>query len=252
MNALAPLACAALLLAGQAAAQPASERRFQVSGFDGVDLAGCDHAIVIPGRAFGITVRGTQRSLSATQIERRGTTLRIRPLHDRCSSAHGPASAATITITMPVVRRLTVSGASSIEARDVSGRKLVATASGAGSLELPALRVEEAQLSLSGGGQATVSGARVDRLALHVSGGGSTAADGTTRALAIGADGAARVDTRKLVAPIVSISARGASVVQASASGPAAINARGASSVSVGGHPACTIDAQRPAKVTCG
>lgn len=241
-----------LLLAGQAYAQPSTKRSFDVHGFDHIDLAGCDRVIVVPGQPFAVSARGTTAVVAATSIETRGTTLTIRPLRNRCSSSHGVSSRATITVTMPSLAGVTVSGAGAIEASDVSGSRFVAVESGAGSLRLTGLNMNEARFTLSGGSHLTITGAAVDRLSVDADGAGGLSASGHARALDIHASGAAQIDTRSLASRAAAITADGAAVIRSTTAGPAAITARGASHVTVDGHPACTIDRSGPAQVHCG
>jgi hypothetical protein len=100
-------------------------------------------------------------------------------------------------------------------------------------LDIPALR----SLSLSGACGATVAGLQGGRLSLVASGASAIAAKGTADELTVNAHGASRVDARELRVPSVVVRLSGASHADLCAGSALDLQASGASSVDSYCHP---------------
>lgn len=232
-----------------ALAQGTDTRGFDVAGFQRIDMAGCDRAVVTLGERFAVSARGRTRDLDRLRIDRAGDTLRIRRTDRGCD---GGQEAVRIAVTLPSVRGVSVSGAGAIELPALSEPRFDADISGAGRIELAGLSGREARFSMSGAGRAVLRAVRLDRMALDLSGAGSIVAAGAARALTIDASGAGQIDTRDLVVADLRVDASGAGGIRARADATATVGASGMASVRIDGSPRCTVRKSGMADIRCG
>ncbi len=216
---------ALLVIASAAGAQPA-DRRFDVGGFDTVELASSDTIRIVPGASFSVTAAGDPRAVASLALDVRGGTLRIR----RTPGQHSDRGAA-ITVRMPVVRAVNLSGSGTINAGGVGGESVTARLSGSGQVRLADLHARQVHLILDGSGSITASG-RADRVRVNLGGSG-------------------RVETTALATPTLAVDLGGSGEVAATASSAASIRAGGSGSVRVTGHPTCAVTKSGTARVTC-
>jgi len=217
----------ALMLTATAAGAQSGERRFDVGGFDAVELASSDAVRVVAGGAFSVTATGDPRAVAALAITVRGGTLRV----DRTPGRHADKGA-TVTVTMPALRMATLSGSGSIRADRVAG---------------PAFTGH-----LGGSGGMTLTGMKVARASFDLDGSGSVVADGSAGAVAIDLGGSGRIDTRKLTTAAVTIDMGGSGSIAATATATAAVRAGGSGVVRVGGGARCDVRKGGSAIVHCG
>jgi len=224
MHRLTPLAL--LAIAGTAIAQPA-DRRFDVRGFDAVDLASSDTIRILPGNAFSVTAEGDPRAVETLAIDVRDGTLRV----GRTLGRHADRGA-ILTVAMPAVRAMTLSGSGAIDAGGLGGERITARLSGSGQIRLPDLHAHQVRLVLDGSGSITAGG-RADRVGIDLGGSG-------------------RVQAGTLATPSLAVALGGSGSVSATASAAASIRAGGSGSVRVSGHPTCAVTKSGTARVTCG
>ncbi len=149
-----------------------SENR-NVSGFKKVDASGAVNVEITAQKSFSVTVEADDNLLANIKTEVKGDTLKIYS-EDRIS----PKTKVKVTISMPTIENLDVSGASSgsvvsvnadsLELKasgaskikiDGTAKELNADASGASSIDAENLKVEDADVEASGASKITVSAA---------------------------------------------------------------------------------------------
>ena len=210
-----------------AAAEAVDARRFTVTGFDKVDLSSSDRLVVVRGDLFAVTASGDPRGVAALAIAAEGDTLHI----GRTPGQHRDQGA-IVTVTMPSLRAVSLSGSGSIRADGVAGHDFVGALGGSGSMALSGLKATSVRLSLDGSGSITAAG------------------DAAAVAIDLGGSGA--IDTRGLATPALTIDLGGSGSVNATSSRAAAIDAGGSGSVRVAGGPRCDIRKRGFASVRCG
>ena len=185
MQRLIPLAL--LVIAAPATGQPA-DRRFDVRGFDAVELASSDTIRIVPSSAFSVTAKGDPRAVASMTIEMRGSTLHI----GRTPGRHDDRGA-LVRVAMPALRMMSLSGAGAIDADGVGGDLVTVRLSGSGDVRLPDLQAKQVRLALSGSGSITASG-RADRVNIDLGGSGSvSAAASNVASIRAGGSGSVRV-----------------------------------------------------------
>ena len=220
---------ATLLIAGLPAAAPAQsgDRRFTVGRFDAIELTGSDNVRVLPGSAISVTASGDPRAVASLLIEVRGTALHIgrRPGTWRDKGA-------TVTVTVPTVRAVSISGSGDMAVGRIVRPDFDGSVSGSGGLVLSDLRVRAARLQLGGSG--------------------SIAASGTAGQVSIDLGGSGSVDARRLAAPDVTVDLGGSGGVTAVASRTARVSVAGSGSVRVTGGARCSVSRNGSGTVSCG
>lgn len=215
-----------LAIAGTATAQSA-DRHFDVRGFDAVDLASSDTLRIMPGAAFSVFAEGDPRAVASLAIDVRGGTLHV----GRTPGRHDDRGA-MVTVTMPALRAMTLSGSGAIEAAGAGGNTITARLSGSGQVRLPNLHARQARVILDGSGSITATG-QADRVSVDLGGSG-------------------HVEASELATSTLAVDLGGSGSVSAAAFSAASIKAGGSGSVRVSGHPACAVTKSGTARVTCG
>lgn len=222
-------------------------RRFDLAGFDAITATGPDDVRVVAGDRFSVVATGDPRALAALEIKVRGGTLRVGR-----RSGNWRDRGALVTVTMPTLRTVALTGSADVDAARVTAADFGARLSGSGNLRIGALRVDVARIELSGSGDVVVDDATTDTLALTLSGSGNVAARGTAGSVGIRLTGSGDVNVSALDVRRVRVETSGSGDVRARASENATIAAGGASDVFVTGHPRCTVRKSGTADVTCG
>ena len=217
---------ALLAVAGTAVAQPAG-RLFDLHGFDAVELASSDTIRIVPGSSFSVTADGDPRAVASLSIVASGGTVRV----GRTPGRHDDRGAA-VTIRMPMLRAITLSGSGAIEAGGAGRESLTARLSGSGQVRLPGLHARQVRLILDGSGSIATSG-RAERVGIELGGSG-------------------QIEATALETPTLAVDLGGSGTVSATASSAASIKAGGSGSVRVTGHPTCAVTRSGAARVTCG
>lgn len=248
MNSLRTLVAAVLLPVSLTAntAPNDGEKRFDVAGFGAIAVTGSDDVRVIAGDRFSVTATGDPRALAALEVDVRGDTLRVG------RRGNWRDRGALVTIAMPAVRAVAVTGSGGVDVARVAVTDFTARVSGAGNLRIRALRTHNAQIEVNGSGDVAIDDAATDALTIGVSGSGDVAARGTAGSVAMRLTGSGDIDAAALDARRLRIDASGSGDVRAHARDTAAIAAGGASDVAVTGHPICTVRKGGAADVTCG
>lgn len=216
-----------LLVLGSAAVAQPGDRRFDVPGFDTVELVSSDTIRIVPGATSSVTATGDPRAVASLAIDVREGTLRV----GRTPGRHYDRGA-VVTVRMPALRAMTLSGSGTIAADGVEGDSVAARLSGSGQLNLPNIHVRKVRLVLDGSGSITASG-QADQVDIDAGGSGRVEAAG--------------LETSKLAVDL-----GGSGSVSATSASAASIKAGGSGNVRVMGHPACAVSKSGTARVTCG
>lgn len=133
-----------------------------------VALLGPDTVAITDGAQFAITVDGDSAAVDKLRFKLEGGRLGI--MRD---SKHGDGenSTATVRITMPAPRKLSVAGSGSMRSERLAANAEVSIA-GSGDLETPAVEASSLRISIAGSGS-YLAGGRADALELSIAGSGS-------------------------------------------------------------------------------
>ncbi len=227
MNRLTHAAALTLAVASSPASPQSSEQRFNVRGFNAVELTASDSIQIVQGSTVSVVATGDPRAIAALAIDVRGETLRVgrRPGTWRDKGAR-------ITVTMPSLRAALLSGSGEIRAGAIERRDFAASISGSGGIVLTDLRVGTARFDLSGSGSIVASG-HASTVAIDMSGSGS-------------------INTRRLATSAVTVDLGGSGTVTATASRTATIGAGGSGMIRVSGGARCDVRKGGSAIVRCG
>lgn len=219
------LSAAALTLAATPAL--AEQRRFPATGFDRVAVSGSDDVTIRQGQ-FSVMADGDAAELDRLEIRVENGTLKI----GRKKSMWGWNNKDTrITVSLPALHGLAVSGSSDVTADRGSGDNFGLSISGSGNVGLAALDTANAAISISGSGDMTAAG-RCGALTVKIAGSGNAALAG-------------------LRCTNATISVAGSGNVNAHVSGQAAVSVAGSGDVVVTGGARCTKKVAGSGDVRC-
>jgi len=224
-----PLFAALVLLAG--AGQAAAQRSFPVRGFDQVELSAAGSVELHSGADFRVEADGDPRLLERLDIHTNGSLLVIGwrqgpPI----SINHGQKL--RISVTMPRVTGVTLSGAGSVRVDRTDVPDFTATMRGAGEINLLALHARMARLTMGGAGQIKAAGT-AERVEARMNGVGS-------------------IDAAGLIAHSGRFEMSGTGSLKAHVDGPADAYASGMGSVRIFGKANCSIHRSGFGSVRCG
>ena len=213
-------------------AGPVTSRGFALNGFTGVKVTGPDDVTIRQGDAFAITAKGPQGELDQLEIVTDGSTLSIGRKRDGFSFGGRDHEGVEISITMPKLSMLRLTGSGSIDADSVDGDALEATVTGSGDLKIAKMTGQSAKIAISGSGDVDIGGGTVNSGAISVTGSGDVDADG-------------------LVATTLAVSVTGSGNVDAQATGTADVRILGSGDVTVTGGATCTTKQMGSGTATC-
>lgn len=215
-----------------APAGPATTQSFDLKGFTGVKLAGPDDVTIRRGDAFSISASGPQKELDELDIKLDGSMLSIGRKREGFSFSRHDSEGVRISITMPKLDTLRLTGSGSIDADtlDADAAKLEVT--GSGDLKVGKLTAKSADLGVSGSGNIEVQG-------------------GTIASGDFGVTGSGDIDAEGLAAQTLDVSITGSGDVEAQATVSAAINILGSGNATIGGGGKCSTSATGPGTATC-
>jgi hypothetical protein len=159
-------------LTGETTTQPRS-----VDGFTGIALSGNAKLTVTQGDSFSVAVTTDSGLQNHITTSVRGQKLEI----DQNYSIAGRSPDVTVTVTMPLLTYLDVSGSSSTTITQVHGDTLHVSSSGSSDIRIDA-RVQELAVDVAGSGDLSLTGT-VGSADITVSGSGTVS--GSTLAAAI-------------------------------------------------------------------
>ncbi len=162
-----------------------------LDGFTEIDMGGGGDLLVTEGDSFDIEVTTDAALQEHVTTEVIGDTLRI----DQRYSILGASPSVSVSVTVPALTRLEVSGTSQATVRSVNAEELDVSISGAGDIDLAA-DARQLTISVSGAGTVTAHGT-VDAGEITVSGvGGIEGEDMTIADATVSVSGAGSVTVR--------------------------------------------------------
>ncbi len=162
-----------------------------LDGFTEIDMAGSGDLLVTEGDSFEIEVTTDSALQEYVTTEVVGNTLRI----EQHYSIIGASPSVAVSVTVPDLTRLDVSGASEATVRSVTAESLDVGISGAGDIDLAA-DAQRLTISVTGAGTVTAHGT-VDSGSVTVSGaGGINGEDMTIADATVSVSGAGSVKVR--------------------------------------------------------
>lgn len=135
---------------------------------------------------------------SQLRISTERTSTRIGPVkfNIRTATLTGPVR---VYVTMPTVRRLTVSSSGRLQADTVQAQRLALGVSSSGQLLLGAVQVSSVRAELSSTGKMTIRQLQADTLRAMLSSSGSITAAGVCAYSSLGSSSSGRINTQALV-----------------------------------------------------
>jgi hypothetical protein len=220
---------------GGAEQGPEETRSFALRDFDRVTLNGADDVNVIYGRDFAVVAAGPQNALDRLDIRKDGTTLVVGQKEDKGWTIGWDKhkSAAIVTVTLPLIR--------------------AATLSGAGDMNVASATPEDAFTArLSGSGNMTVANSRAKAVDLTLTGAGSMKLRGLADSVTAQLTGSGSMDAVALTARGVTVDLSGAGSISASASELATGTLSGVGNVDIAGSARCAVRKTGIGEVRCG
>ncbi|WP_439568348.1 head GIN domain-containing protein [Sphingopyxis sp.] len=213
-------------------AGPVTTKSYALTGFTEVKVAGPDDVTIRQGDAFAISAKGPQAILDRLEIEADGPTLSIGRKREGFSFSSRDDDDVEITITMPRLNGVRLTGSGTIAADSVDGDAVEAVVTGSGDLKIAKLTGKRADISVSGSGDIEIGGGTVGAGEYSVTGSGDIDADG-------------------LVAQTLEVSVTGSGNVEAQATGTAEVSIMGSGDVTLGGGAKCSSRQMGSGSVTC-
>ncbi len=224
------LALLALASLPVAAATPATERNYSVSGFDRVRIDGPYRIELRTNVAPYARASGTPVSLDGVSIKVEGRTLVIRSGGGGWGGYPGEGRGpVTIEVGTHDLSAAYINGAGALTVDRVKGLGFEATIQGSGIVEVGEVDVDQMKVGVSGAGTVRMAG-RVGKLTSTIRGTSNFDAD--------------RLQVKDAV-----IGAEGPSTVRTQVTNSAKVDASGLASVTLTGDPACTVMARGSANV---
>lgn len=226
---------APLLLVATFASAPApahaDERRYMLSGFDGIRVDGPFDVTVVAGGSPGAVASGEMRSLDSVSVRVQGMTLVISPSLNAWGGYPGAARARPrVTVTAATLRS--------------------ATMVGGGRLAIDRMRGQRIDLSLTGAATLTVGDAQAERIEAALLGTGQITLGGRALQGRFASNGAGAIDARGLDVGALTVNWQSAGDGQFAAARTAEVFASGQGAVTVVGDAKCLIRGNGP--VVCG
>lgn len=220
---------------GEAGQKSQETRSFAFADFDQVTLGGSDNVKVIYGRTFAISATGPADVLDRLDVHKEGASLIVsRKKQDGWKIGWKEKSAAaTVTVTMPLLRAATLSGAGNLTVATATPEDaFAARLSGSGDLSVDNSRAKTVNLDLTGAGNMTLRGA-ADTVNARLTGSGN-------------------MDAVGLPAREVTVVLSGAGNIAASARELATGTLSGVGSVDIAGSARCAVRKTGVGDVRCG
>lgn len=224
------LALLALASLPVAAATPAAERNYSVSGFDRVRIDGPYRVDLKTNVAPYAKASGTPVSLDGVSIKVEGRTLVIRSGGGGWGGYPGEGRG-PVTIEI---------GTHDLNAAYINGP---------GALTVDKVKGLGFELAIQGAGIATIGQVEVDQMKVGVSGAGTLRMAGRVGKLTSTVRGTSSFEADRLEVKDAVIGAEGPSIVRTQVTNSAKVDANGLASVTLTGDPACTVTARGSANV---
>ena len=211
---------------------PQVSRSYNVAAFDRIGVAGPYDVQVVTGGASGITAKGGQALLDATEVVVENGELKIRPKERRGFHWNwGHNGKAVFTVNAAALRAAAIAGSGGINVDKVAG-DFEGSVAGSGDLKLASVAGGKIKLSIAGSGGVTAAG-KADAVDYSIAGSGD-------------------IDAKGLAAKSADVSIAGSGNIGANASDTADVSIMGSGDVEVTGGAKCTVSKHGSGDVRCG
>ncbi len=189
-------------------------------------LAGPDTVVITDGKKLAITVEGDQTAIDALRFSLKDGTLGIL----RADQSWKNTGTATIRVTIPSPKSLTLLASGMIEAASLSG---------------------DASVQILGSGKVSTAKVAANSLDITIAGSGSYAAAGATKSLDLSVAGSGSAAMAGLKADSADISVLGSGNTEFASDGNVSAEIMGSGNVTVIGRATCTVNSMGSGTVTC-
>jgi hypothetical protein len=143
-----------------------------VSGFDRVSFEGFGTLIIVHGSEESLTIEAEDNILPKIETKVRGGTLEIGFDTNSWQDIIRPTKSITYTLTVKTLDGIALSGAGSIEAKDVDAERFDVELSGAGSIEVSGFAASQ-EINVSGAGSYDSAELQSEHIDVNISGAGN-------------------------------------------------------------------------------
>jgi hypothetical protein len=216
-----------------AASGAATQRSYQLTGFDGVSIGGPYHAIVKVGPAASVRAEGPGKELDRMEVKVEGGKLVVeRKEKNRWFGNSDKGDRVTLHVTVPSLSSASIGGSGEMQIDRVEGATFAAAIAGSGDMEIGALRVDTGNFSVAGSGNIWAKGS-AGNVKISIAGSGDVNLDG--------------VESRT-----ASVSIAGSGEVRTHAKETADVSIVGSGDVTVSGGAKCSVSKKGSGDVRCG
>jgi hypothetical protein len=210
---------------------PIVNRTYDFSDFNGVEVSNAFEFEISQANTYGISVSTYQNVVDNLEITKSGTSLIVRLKEGRFTTP-----SPRVTVTMPDLQKLTVSGASKGSVRDFkSNNVLNVKVSGASQVNM---NVESGSIKLDISGSSKLTGnLKSTDTRLTVTGASRVDLNGTCGNTDIEVSGASQLNSANLAMQDTNVNISGASSATINAKGTLNVDASGASTLNYLGNP---------------
>lgn len=209
-------------------------------------LAASDNVILTEGDTLSIEVEGSDDAKAAVRFVVEDNVLGITREEDFWDED----DQATIRVTMPAPRDVTLTGSGSITAQGLAENADVSVL-GSGSYTGGDTEVNSLDITIGGSGSAKFSSLLAERLEVTLGGSGGVKAAGSAESLELTLAGSGSADLAELKADDAEISIAGSGSVTLQSDGTVEANIMGSGSVRVKGDVDCTENAMGSGSLRC-
>jgi len=129
-----------------------------VSGFDRVSLSGFGEVNITQGNAESLRVSTDDNIMPYVKTEVQGNTLVLGFTNEGQRRSFNPSDGIKFDLVIKDLTRIDISGAGSVNVKELTAEKLQLDLSGAGNLEIDSLSAEELVTRISGAGSVIIAG----------------------------------------------------------------------------------------------
>ncbi len=147
---------------------PAKAQSVSVSGFDAIDFRGAGQLDVTVGEKESVEITGSEKRVENVTAEVVDGVLVIK---ENSKGIFGSRGDLTITVTVPELKAVDISGAGDIDVQGIDSPEFDFTLSGAGDIRLEG-RADTVSITCSGAGDLDAEDLKAKNLELSVSGAG--------------------------------------------------------------------------------
>ena len=186
---------------------PVVTKTLELSGFDAITVNGSSDMEIIQGDKFQVLVKANEDVFDHIDYRVENAILII----ESKDSVNIKAEEYDVTVTLPILKALTVNGAADVEMEKgyVSSENLVMEVNGAGDFSLSGIKLPSLSIELNGAGDIEADGLDVKDLSIEVNGAGDIDVSGKAVNANFSVSGVADIDARELKTESVQTSKNG-------------------------------------------